>query len=253
MNQPTIAIDGRPGGPTSGSGVRVCPGALAPAPAVAAPSRPRLGASGSRRERLVRRLAGALTARVSPILNRMCAGTAAAALSMLAALAALAGPVLAQSPTPTAPPPASALSAPSGPVMLTITGRVSRGQSPGEARFDRELLAALPQHRIETTTPWSQGRRVYEGPLLRDVLAAAGADGRRLIARALNDYSSPIPRSDADELGLLLAMRVDGQPIRIRDNGPLLLIYPFDQRPELRTQVHYGRSVWQLNTIAVGE
>ena len=115
------------------------------------------------------------------------------------------------------------------------------------------MLAALPQRRIETSTPWAQGVRVYEGPLLRDVLVAAGADGRKLVARALNDYSSTVPRSDADDLGLVLATRLDGQAIRTRDNGPLLLIYPFDQRPDLRNQVYYGRSVWQLNVIAVDD
>lgn len=156
-------------------------------------------------------------------------------------------PAVLQAQTPAAP----KLPAPSGPVLLTLTGRVSRGQQPAEARFDREMLERLPMQRLETTTPWAQGRRLYEGPWLRDVLAAAGAQGTRLLCRALNDYSATLPRADADQIDLMLALRIDGQPIRTRDKGPLLLIYPFDDRPDLRNPVYYGRAVWQLAAIAV--
>jgi hypothetical protein len=150
-------------------------------------------------------------------------------------------------------PAAPRLPAPSGPVLLTMTGRVSRGQQPGEARFDREMLQRLPAQRLETTTPWAKGRRLYEGPWLRDVLAAAGAQGTRLVCRALNDYSATLPRDDADQTDLMLALRIDGQPIRTRDKGPLLLIYPFDDRPDLRNPVYYGRAVWQLAAIEVAD
>lgn len=145
------------------------------------------------------------------------------------------------------------LAAPTGEPVLRLTGRVTNGQAPGEAVFDRAMLERLPQHRIVTGTPWAQGQRAYEGPWLRDVLAAAGATGQRLSVRALNDYSAVVPRSDADGLELMLALKVDGQPIRTRDKGPLLLMYPFDQRPDLRNQVYYGRAVWQVASIAVLE
>ncbi|MFC6670829.1 hypothetical protein [Marinobacterium aestuariivivens] len=39
--------------------------------------------------------------------------------------------------------------------------------------------------------------------------------------------------------------------MRIRDKGPLFLVYPFDSDPALRTEVIQNRSVWQIKHILV--
>ena len=175
------------------------------------------------------------------------------AAGLLTLVAAMGGTMLAPMVRAMAGESSARLAAPTGEPILRLTGRVTNGQAPGEAVFDREMLERLPQRRIVTGTPWAQGQRTYAGPWLRDVLAAAGATGQRLSVRALNDYSAVVPRSDADGLELMLALKVDGQPIRTRDKGPLLLMYPFDQRPDLRNQVYYGRAVLQVASIAVLE
>ena len=35
----------------------------------------------------------------------------------------------------------------------------------------------------------------------------------------------------------------------VRDKGPLVIVYPFDDRPELRTALYYGRAIWQLRSL----
>src|SRR5918912_2298538 len=87
---------------------------------------------------------------------------------------------------------AAPLAAPSGPVVLSISGRINRSNAPGRADFDLAMLAALPQHEIVTHTPWHSGVQSFSGPLLREVLAQAGAGGRMLVATALNDYRCEI-------------------------------------------------------------
>jgi hypothetical protein len=37
----------------------------------------------------------------------------------------------------------------------------------------------------------------------------------------------------------------------VRDKGPLFIIYPFDSKPELKSQTFYGRAVWQVAKIVV--
>lgn len=39
----------------------------------------------------------------------------------------------------------------------------------------------------------------------------------------------------------------------VRDKGPLFLIYPFDDNPDLFDEVYFGRSVWQIAQIVVGD
>lgn len=143
------------------------------------------------------------------------------------------------------------LAHPTGTVLLTVTGNIDRTNQDGRALFDREMLAAFPWHRIVTTTPWTDGIKQFEGILLSDLLRELGAKGQSLHASALNDYQIEIPVSDADRFGVLIAMRMDGQPLLRRDKGPLWIVYPRDSIPSLQDERYDSRWVWQLHKIEV--
>lgn len=146
---------------------------------------------------------------------------------------------------------ARALEPPSGDVLLTITGQVRNPNAGNSANFDMAMLERLPQTTFSTRTPWYSQARRFTGPLLRDVLRAAGAQGSLLRARALNDYRVDIPFDDAQRFDLIIARLLDGAPMPVRDKGPLFVVYPFDSEPELRNAVYYSRSAWQLRSIEV--
>jgi len=146
---------------------------------------------------------------------------------------------------------ARALDRPSGPVVLTVVGRVGRPNSGDVAQFDMAMLEQLPQQSFVTSTPWYTGPRKFTGPLLRDVLSACGAQGSNLRAIALNDYRVDLPFEDTQRFDVLMARLLDDKPMAIRDKGPLFIIYPFDLHPELRSTVYYSRSAWQLKTLQV--
>lgn len=148
-------------------------------------------------------------------------------------------------------PEARALDKPNGPVVLTVSGKVRSPNDGSAAQFDMPMLEHLPQTRFTTRTPWYARARNFSGPLLRDVLAAAGAQGTRIQAIALNDYRVDIPWDDAQRHDVIIALRIDDAPMAVRDKGPLFVIFPFDADPELRTQVYYNRSIWQLRKIEV--
>lgn len=151
--------------------------------------------------------------------------------------------------------PAMALEAPEGPVVLTLSGRIRlpNRQLPGEAlaEFDMPMLERLPQQSFTTRTPWYSLPRKFTGPLLRDVLAAASAQGSSLRATALNDYRVDIPFDDVQRYDVLLARLLDDKPMSVRDKGPLFIIYPFDSHSGLRKALYYTRCAWQLRTIEV--
>ncbi len=139
--------------------------------------------------------------------------------------------------------------------VLTVRGRLHQPPHGDRADFDMAALAALPQHGFSTRTPWFDPARRMDGPLMRDVLAAAGAvpgaPGAPLRLTALNDYRVDMPFDDTQRYDVLLARLLDGRPMGVRDKGPLFVIYPFDQAPALHNVVFYSRSVWQLRTIEV--
>ena len=143
------------------------------------------------------------------------------------------------------------LGAPAGPVVLTLRGKLQRTNAGDNAAFDMAMLESVAQHTFITKTPWFQQPRKFTGPLLRDVLALAGASGNTLRVGALNDYRIDVPADDARRFDVTLARLIDDRPITVREKGPLFMIYPFDSDAALRNALYYSRSVWQLKTIDV--
>ena len=147
--------------------------------------------------------------------------------------------------------PSQALEAPQGRVFLSLSGLIRLKNAVDRADFDMAMLAALPQHSFTTQTPWYKEKKKFSGPLLRDVLDAAGAHGNLLKAVALNNFKVEIPVPDTQQFSMLLARLMDDRPMPVRDKGPLFIVYPFDDNAALRSMRHYNRSAWQLRSIEV--
>jgi hypothetical protein len=148
-------------------------------------------------------------------------------------------------------PAVQALDKPKGKVVLTVSGKISQSNAPGKVEFDMDMLAALPQHSFTTMTPWYKEPRKFTGPLLRDVLAAAGVQGKLIKAVALNDYKAELPVDDSAKFPVVLARLMDDKPMPVRDKGPLFIVYPYDTDEALRSERYYNRSAWQLKTLEI--
>jgi hypothetical protein len=144
-----------------------------------------------------------------------------------------------------------ALGTPTGKALLTITGSIRQTNAPKAAIFDRAMFEALPQRKARIQTPWNSTPTAFEGPLLSALLDTVGATGTKVLVTALNDYTSEIPIDDFRKWPVMLATRMDGKPIPVREKGPLFIIYPFDKVPELYNELYFSRSVWQVKSIEV--
>lgn len=136
-------------------------------------------------------------------------------------------------------------------VILRVTGLIGKAPPDGVLTFTEAALNALPEHSFSTTAPWFKEKLTFSGPYLSDLLEAVGAKGNLLTIRALNDYKTQVPVSDATQHRPILARKINGKLITVRDKGPLFLIYPFDADPKLNTDVFFARSIWQIKSIHV--
>lgn len=137
------------------------------------------------------------------------------------------------------------------PAAVTVAGHIAASPSGKPVQLTVAALETLPQHSFTTNAPWTHEPHTYTGVLLRVLLSHLGASGTRLEATALNDYAITIPLDDARHHDVLVAYKVDGKPIAIRERGPLLVMYPFDSHPELQSKRYYERAIWQLKTLTV--
>ncbi|MFQ5774293.1 MAG: molybdopterin-dependent oxidoreductase [Kiloniellaceae bacterium] len=135
--------------------------------------------------------------------------------------------------------------------ILHVTGKITNADGVGAAAFDIAGLRNIGVSRVRTSTPWTKGQPVFEGVLVRDVLNAVGARGDTVVATALNDYRVEIPVSDFLKYPVILAYKMDGERLKVRDKGPLWIIYPQDEYPELRTKKVQSRWVWQVKELVI--
>ena len=94
-----------------------------------------------------------------------------------------------------------------------------------ETVLDPAALEALGAWRLTTKTPWREVPATFEGPLLSEVLAAAGLENVPAIAVvAENDYAVTIRREVWDSVPILVATRVDGKAHSRRARGPIQFV-----------------------------
>lgn len=118
--------------------------------------------------------------------------------------------------------------------------------------YTLEDLEAMNQTTVTTSNDYVEDTTEFTGPLLRDVLASHDIGPTQLIRmKALNDFSVTMPASDAFNYNVILALTQNGNRMHIRDKGPIWVIYPMDEHPELQAENYNSRLVWQLSEIIV--
>ena len=140
---------------------------------------------------------------------------------------------------------------PDGKVLLTLSGNIENTNEAGKAVFDLAGLESLGLVSFQTTSPWYDGLTTFEGIPLQKLMDYVGAKGSVVKVTALNDYTTEIPLSDFQEYNVILALKINGKYLRIRDKGPLFVVYPYDSMPELNNKIYYSRSAWQVSRMNI--
>jgi hypothetical protein len=137
------------------------------------------------------------------------------------------------------------------PAVLTISGAIGAGSQDGKFVLDRGALEAMKMSVVKTETPWTNGMVTFEGVSLKSLLDLAVANGKVIHAVALNDYAVDIPVEDAANPKVIVAYRMNGETMRVRDKGPLWLIYPLSDEPALQTEETHNKMIWQIKAFEI--
>ncbi len=170
---------------------------------------------------------------------------------------------------------ASAAPAARGPALLTISGAIARpNRGPLDPAldqmmakqklaftqafsFDFSTLARLPAIAIKPTLEYDAKAHSLRGPLLLDVLAAAGAkvkEGSKLVLRAVDGYAVTVTPAQARAQRCIVATHLDGQPMPLGGLGPLWAVIDPGQVPELAARPlaeRFAACPWALYHIEV--
>ncbi len=114
-----------------------------------------------------------------------------------------------------------------------------------------EALDALDQVEFTTTTIWTDGETRFSGVPLKALLAHLGTVGSIVEMVALNDYAVTMPIAELEDEAPIVATRMNGETMSVRDKGPYWVVFPYDNDPKYSTETNYSRSIWQLNRLKV--
>jgi len=112
-------------------------------------------------------------------------------------------------------------------------------------------LDALEQVTFTTTTIWTDGAVTFSGVPLKSVLAQVNGNATAVEMIALNDYKVAMPLAQIEDSAPIIATRMNGETMSVRDKGPYWVVFPYDLDPKYQTETIYAYSIWQLNRLKV--
>ncbi|MGR3498015.1 MAG: molybdopterin-dependent oxidoreductase [Limimaricola soesokkakensis] len=133
-----------------------------------------------------------------------------------------------------------------GSMALSVTG-----PDRSVTMLDLAALDAMPQESFVTGTIWTDGDARFSGVPLAALLERLGveAEAGTIELVALNDYRVEIPIEEIDDSAPIVATRIDGETVPVREMGPYWVVYPYDLDPRYRTEATFARSIWQLAQV----
>jgi len=144
---------------------------------------------------------------------------------------------------------ANDLPKPTGKVLLTVSGNISITNQADQAAFDLKMLEAMKATTFETHTPWTEGLTKFTGVTLKHLLEAVGSESHIVKMHAEDGYIYELDRAIEDKHPVMVAYKKNDKYMSLRQLGPLWVIFPFDDFPELNTEENRAASVWQLNRM----
>jgi hypothetical protein len=130
-----------------------------------------------------------------------------------------------------------------GTAVLTVAGKIAETNRPAfdelndvffnfhkrnferAFQFDIALLEAIGMQKATINYPGWPHPVTVEGPYLRNVLAAAGAETGIVRITALDGFTAELAATDMAEQDWIVAIKADGQYLGIGGKGPSWVLY----------------------------
>lgn len=128
--------------------------------------------------------------------------------------------------------------------------RIRSGVNDTPFDVDISILESLGTVSYSVDDPYELTDVEYEGVLLSVLFEQfGGAESKSVTILAIDDYTQTIPRDHIEKWPLLLALKANGSYSPRSHRGPVMIIYPYDQYPELDPTIYDPFWVWQISDM----
>lgn len=149
--------------------------------------------------------------------------------------------------------PGDSIPAPTGKVILTVDGKISQKNAGDKLELDMATLESMGLVKFDATDPFDEIKKVVTGVLVTQFLKIVGAasDATTLHMVATDDYAVDFNIVDTEKWPVLIATQYDGSYVPLDKGGPTILVFPFDDFPEIDHSIYDSQSIWSIETITV--
>lgn len=138
-----------------------------------------------------------------------------------------------------------------GKILIEVNGNISQSNNESGVAIDMAMIEALPVTTFSTATPWTEGNTQWTGVRLNVFLDYIGAGSHELHVKALDGYEVDFKKVDLEKYPVIIAYKKNGEYMSVRELGPLWIMFPFADYPELDIQFNRSMSVWQVREMEV--
>lgn len=143
-----------------------------------------------------------------------------------------------------------------GKVLLRVSGKIANTNDKAKKSFNLTFddLKKLPDATVQATNEWVPAKSKFTGPLIREVLKAAGAkpDAKEVILVGADGYRARAPMADFTKFEVIAAHTLNGTRMTTETKGPLWIMYPMDERAaDLPHNETGAKLVWNVVALEV--
>ncbi|GAK82579.1 hypothetical protein JCM19238_122 [Vibrio ponticus] len=112
------------------------------------------------------------------------------------------------------------------------------------------LLQEFPTTSFETRLPWFPDQRSFTGiPVTKLIERYGDSNTFAVTFLALNDYAATSTVEDIRNFSPIVAVKMNGEPMKVRHKGPYWLIFNLNKHPEIDNVAYHSQMVWQIDEI----
>ncbi len=117
-------------------------------------------------------------------------------------------------------------------------------------KYSQKMLDVHPESfSLSTMTPWTNAVDQYKAIPLKSILGSIINKYDTLHLKAENGFEVHENIRFLLDADAFLAFKKNGQFMRLRDKGPVWLLFPYSQRPKLDDAFHNQVAVWMLYEV----
>ncbi len=112
------------------------------------------------------------------------------------------------------------------------------------------LLKEFPTTHFETRLPWYPDQRSFTGIPVSKLIERYGDNKTFAVTfLALNDYAATSTVDDIRAFAPIVAVKMNGKPMKVRHKGPYWLVFNLNKHPEIDNIAYHSQMVWQIDEI----